>query len=132
VLHYANDATRSSRPWPAVRGDQPPPRRAEGRGTRGHAAGGGRERLNYFTTLGSAGRGASNPAEFERQKAKTVAALRGLNADVITLMEVENNDETALNDLVATLNVAIDPSGQRREYAPVVTGKVGTDQIASR
>jgi predicted extracellular nuclease len=81
--------------------------------------------LNYFTTLGSAGRGASSAAEFERQKAKIVAELRGLSADVITLMEVENNGEAALDNLVEALNTA----AGKTEFASVRTGTVGTDAI---
>ncbi|QFP75862.1 ExeM/NucH family extracellular endonuclease [Deinococcus sp. AJ005] len=84
--------------------------------------------LNYFTTLGdvdSNARGADNALEFTRQKTKIVAELRALDADVITLMEIENNGETALNDLVAGLNTAAD----KTEYASVMTGTVGTDAI---
>ena len=58
--------------------------------------------LNYFTTLGTAnfntplgnamgGRGASNAAEFRRQEDKLVAKLLGLDADVMGLMEIQNN-----------------------------------------
>ena len=36
-------------------------------------------------------RGARTPAEFARQEAKILSALQGLNADVIGLMEIENN-----------------------------------------
>ncbi|OLV15574.1 ExeM/NucH family extracellular endonuclease [Deinococcus marmoris] len=84
--------------------------------------------LNYFTTLGdvdSNARGADNALEFTRQKTKIVAELRALDADVITLMEIENNGETALNDLVAALNTA----AGKTEYASVMTGTVGTDAI---
>lgn len=45
--------------------------------------------LNYFTTLGS--RGADNQAEFDRQEAKIVAALCALDADIIGLVEIEDN-----------------------------------------
>ena len=37
--------------------------------------------LNYFTTLGS--RGADTPEEFERQRAKIIAAISQINADVV-------------------------------------------------
>jgi len=54
--------------------------------------------LNYFNGNGQGGgfdapgnRGAKNAAEFERQEAKLLAALHALHADVIGLMEVENN-----------------------------------------
>jgi hypothetical protein len=60
--------------------------------------------LNYFTTLGS--RGASSATEFARQKAKIVAALKAIDADIVGLIEVENNGTTALRDLVEALNAA--------------------------
>jgi uncharacterized protein len=55
--------------------------------------------LNYFTSLG--GRGANNAIEFARQKDKIVAAISAIDADVIGLMEIENNADTAVADLVA-------------------------------
>ena len=64
--------------------------------------------LNYFTTLDDGrnnARGADNEAELERQRAKTVAAIRALDADVIGLMEIENRPE-AERDLVDSLNAA--------------------------
>uniref|UniRef100_A0A486XL87 Extracellular deoxyribonuclease PA3909 (Required for catabolism of external DNA) n=1 Tax=Rheinheimera sp. BAL341 TaxID=1708203 RepID=A0A486XL87_9GAMM len=68
--------------------------------------------LNYFNGAGQTKpfptkRGASNQEEFQRQKAKTVAALAALDADVIGLLEVENNgydQQSALADLTAALN----------------------------
>ncbi len=54
--------------------------------------------LNYFNGDGKgagfddpANRGAKTRAEFERQEAKIVAAIRDLNADVVGLMEIEND-----------------------------------------
>lgn len=55
---------------------------------------------NYFTTLGR--RGAANAAELERQRAKLAAAVAGLNADILALVEVENAPG-ALADLVEQL-----------------------------
>lgn len=75
--------------------------------------------LNYFTTLGTSsftnpngtshsGRGASDATEFTRQQDKLVANLLGLDADVVALMEIQNNgfgDETsAIDALVDALN----------------------------
>jgi hypothetical protein len=60
--------------------------------------------LNYFTTLNA--RGANSGAEFARQKAKIVAALKALDADVVGLIEMENNGTVALQDLVDALNAA--------------------------
>jgi predicted extracellular nuclease len=64
--------------------------------------------LNYFLTLGSAGRGADNATEFARQRAKIVAELTTLNADVVGLMEIERSATNApLADLVAGLNAVL-------------------------
>ncbi|MCG3735352.1 ExeM/NucH family extracellular endonuclease [Vibrio cincinnatiensis] len=52
-------------------------------------------------------RGAESQVEFELQKAKLVKALYGMNADVIGLMEVENNGfghYGAIKELVEALN----------------------------
>ncbi|MGO1183118.1 MAG: ExeM/NucH family extracellular endonuclease [Micrococcaceae bacterium] len=81
--------------------------------------------LNYFTTLNS--RGAVNTGEFERQKAKLVAAIGDLGADVVGLMEIENNDDVALHDLVAGVN---DYLGEER-YVALETGRLGTDEITT-
>ncbi|OYP28231.1 ExeM/NucH family extracellular endonuclease [Rhodopirellula sp. MGV] len=65
--------------------------------------------LNYFTTIdnGSNGtRGADNDEEFKRQTEKLVAAIVGLDADVIGLMELENNLD-AEQSLVAAVNKAL-------------------------
>ncbi|MDO5706616.1 MAG: ExeM/NucH family extracellular endonuclease, partial [Paracoccus sp. (in: a-proteobacteria)] len=72
--------------------------------------------LNYFTTLsGSTGpagdlspRGANNLAEFERQEAKIVAAINSLDADVVGLLEIENDPmgSTSLIALTNALNAA--------------------------
>ncbi|MEH8016957.1 ExeM/NucH family extracellular endonuclease [Rheinheimera muenzenbergensis] len=68
--------------------------------------------LNYFNGEGQqpvfpTRRGASNATEFERQQAKTISALAALDADVIGLLEVENNGYSpkgALAQLTAALN----------------------------
>lgn len=124
VMHFAN-GNYKLQPTRAPVFQTTNPRPAAPKDVGGTLKVAGANVLNYFTTLGAAGRGATTPAEFERQKAKTVAALRGLNADVITLMEVENNGETALDNLVAALNAA----AGKAEFASVKTGKVGTDAI---
>ena len=62
--------------------------------------------LNYFTTIDDGknnARGADSEAELERQESKIVAAIVGLNADVVGLMEIENNLE-AETRLVGALN----------------------------
>ena len=72
--------------------------------------------LNYFTTLtGTTGpgndlspRGANNAAEFERQEAKIVAAINAMDADVVGLLEIENDPSgsASLIALTAALNAA--------------------------
>jgi len=78
--------------------------------------------LNYFTTLD--GRGANTPEEFERQRTKIIAAISEIDADVVGLIEIENNDE-ALQDLVEGLNEATAPG----RYDFIETGVIGTDEI---
>ncbi len=78
--------------------------------------------LNYFTTLGS--RGADTAEEFTRQRTKIIAALVALDADVVGLIEIENND-AAIQDLVVGLNFAMGAG----TYAYVNTGVIGSDQI---
>jgi predicted extracellular nuclease len=63
-------------------------------------------------------RGAESAFEFERQSAKTVRTLLGLDADVVALIEIENDGYGAtstLSDLVARLNAAT----AQRTYAYV-------------
>jgi hypothetical protein len=90
--------------------------------------------LNYFNGDGSGGsfptaRGATTPAEFARQRAKIVAAITALDAEVVGLMELENDSTDAgfgaIEDLVAGLNDATAPG----TYDFVDTGVVGTDAI---
>lgn len=79
--------------------------------------------LNYFTEFGQ--RGANNQAEFDRQKAKIVAAIKAIDADILGLTEIQNNGDTALKDLVGGLNSAYGAE----TYAAIETGTVGTDAI---
>lgn len=71
--------------------------------------------LNYFTSpfngdpnqFGS-NRGAESYREFERQQEKIVTALDHLDADIVGLMEIENNgfgDGAAIRQLVTQLNL---------------------------
>jgi len=65
--------------------------------------------LNYFTTIDNGNnnaRGADTDSELKRQEAKIVSAIIGLQADVIGLMEIENN-LAAESRLVAALNKEI-------------------------
>lgn len=83
--------------------------------------------LNYFTTWGCGDycRGANNAAEFTRQRTKIIAALQAINADVVGLMEIENNGATAVGDLVAGLNAAMGAG----TYAFVTEPAPGSDAI---
>ncbi len=89
--------------------------------------------LNYFNTIDTVGgnnspRGADSVDEFNRQNEKLIAALQGLNADVIGLMEIENNGGAAtpaVKELVDRLNAMVGAD----TYGYVDTGNVGTDQI---
>jgi hypothetical protein len=78
--------------------------------------------LNYFTTLNS--RGANTPEEFTRQRDKIFAALAEIDADIVGLIEIENND-AAIQDLVSGLNALLGAP----VYAYVDTGAFGTDEI---
>ncbi len=79
--------------------------------------------LNWFTTLNE--RGANTAEERDRQLAKLVATLKGLDPDVAGLMEVENNGATALNAVVDALNAAVGAGTYKGVTSPVP----GTDAI---
>ena len=88
--------------------------------------------LNFFNGDGQGGgfptaRGATTPFELGRQKAKEVSALSAINADVVGLMEIENDSGpySALAELVAALN---DKMGAGT-YAYIDSGVIGTDAI---
>ncbi|MDD9206834.1 ExeM/NucH family extracellular endonuclease [Georgenia sp. 10Sc9-8] len=86
--------------------------------------------LNYFTTLTSQdadARGADTAAELERQQAKIVSAINEMDADVVGLIEIENNGDVAVGNLVDALNAA---AGEDR-WAFVSTGVIGTDAITT-
>jgi predicted extracellular nuclease len=96
--------------------------------------------LNYFTTLDEGPeicgpledqgcRGANSLREFEFQRSKIIAAMLEIDADVLGLMEIENNPanpvDEPLEDLVAGLN---DAAGAGT-YAYIDTGSIGSDAI---
>ncbi|MGB1320065.1 MAG: ExeM/NucH family extracellular endonuclease [Vibrio gallaecicus] len=70
--------------------------------------------LNYFNSpYGGSdnsfgdNRGAESQLEFERQQAKLVSAIYGLDADILGLMEIENNgfgDFSAITELLTAIN----------------------------
>jgi uncharacterized protein len=79
--------------------------------------------LNFFTTLNA--RGANTAQELERQRAKLVEAIVGLDADILGLIEIENNGKTALADLVGAVNTRLGSA----VYAFRDAGVPGTDAI---
>ncbi|WP_312515715.1 ExeM/NucH family extracellular endonuclease [Massilia sp.] len=71
-------------------------------------------------------RGADNTTEFIRQRDKIVQSLTQLDADVVGLMEIQNNGDTAVGYLVEQLNAATRPG----TYAVVPKpAALGTDAI---
>ena len=109
--------------------------------------------LNYFTTftngqtadgqtgqgctLGtstSAGncRGASNLPEFQRQRDKIVRALAGLDADVVGLMEIQNNGNVAAQNLVDALNAQVRSGPWAVAPLPANSPGIGTGTDAIR
>jgi len=94
--------------------------------------------LNYFTTLddgihdicGPLGnqecRGADDANEFTRQRDKIIAAISAIDADVVGLIEIENNPgDVPVADLVSGLNYAMGAG----TYDYIATGAIGTDAI---
>jgi hypothetical protein len=92
--------------------------------------------LNFFSTIDTGEsicgpqrkescRGADSVAEQRRQLQKTVSALALLNADIVGLMELENNATASLEMLVDALN---DRVGQG-QYAYTQTGTILSDTI---
>lgn len=89
--------------------------------------------LNFFNGDGAGGgfptsRGADDLAEFQRQRDKIVSAIVAIDADVIGLMEIENDGSgpaSAIQALVDSLNAAAGAG----TYDHIVTGVIGTDEI---
>lgn len=93
--------------------------------------------LNYFNGDGQGAgfptsRGADSEAEFIRQQAKIVSALVAIEADVIGLMEIEN-DGFGANSAIASLVNALNDEDSNNEYAFVNfnVDKIGTDEITT-
>ena len=90
--------------------------------------------LNFFTGENAANpfptrRGATNANELQRQQAKMIAALSRMDADVIGLLEVENNgvdERSALATIVRELNKAL---GEKRYAFVKPEASQGTDAI---
>ncbi|RUO27881.1 nuclease [Aliidiomarina sedimenti] len=91
---------------------------------------------NLFTTLQGPGvgcgpndlscRGANTSSELERQLAKLVAAISAMDADIVALVEVENDaNDSTLATLVSELNDA----NPYDNWHYLATGEMGTDAI---
>lgn len=93
--------------------------------------------LNYFNGDGAGGgfptaRGATTSSEFTRQRDKISTAISQLNADVVGLVEVENDGDgptSAIADLVNALNAATAPNTYSAVALANTTGSPGTDEI---
>ncbi|MGY0617635.1 ExeM/NucH family extracellular endonuclease [Vibrio sp. FJH11] len=86
--------------------------------------------LNYFTSAADSGndnptgqnRGATNYDEFLIQQAKIVAAMNTMDADIIGLMEIENNgfgEGSAIQNLVDALNADIADADDHYTYVEI-------------
>ena len=93
--------------------------------------------LNYFNGDGAGGgyptaRGADTANEFTRQRNKIISAISAMQADIIGLMEIENDgyaNNSAIKDLVNGLNAAA-PVGTSYNFINPGVNKIGTDAIA--
>ncbi len=92
--------------------------------------------LNFFSTVDSGQavcgpqgrdncRGADSSEELDRQLAKTVSALEMMDADIVGLIELENNDTASLQAIVDALNARLGSSA----YAFLDTGTIHDDVI---
>ncbi|MEJ8566154.1 ExeM/NucH family extracellular endonuclease [Elongatibacter sediminis] len=85
--------------------------------------------LNYFNGDGRGGgfptaRGAHSEAELQRQTDKLVAAIVALDADVLGLLELEN-DGNAENDALPALTAAVNAALGAQTYAFIPAGRSG-------
>ncbi|MBZ2162169.1 ExeM/NucH family extracellular endonuclease [Alteromonas stellipolaris] len=98
--------------------------------------------LNYFngevdangdvTFDFDANRGAEDETEFALQEARIVEAIVGLNADVVGLMEIENDgfgDDSAIVSLVAAVNAELADTEQYSFISTADSTAIGTDAI---
>ncbi|WP_432463179.1 ExeM/NucH family extracellular endonuclease [Agarivorans sp. QJM3NY_33] len=98
--------------------------------------------LNYFNSpFGGAAnpkgqnRGATTLVDFEMQANKIVAALKAMNADIVGLMEIENNGfgaNSAIVDLVSQLNAELPLADQYQIAWDGELEQVGSDAITNQ
>ena len=87
---------------------------------------------NLFNGDGAGGgfpteRGARTPGEYAAQQARLVAALAALEADIVAVLEVENDGYGARSS-IAQLVAALDPDGSHWRFVDAGTGP-GRDPI---
>ncbi len=83
--------------------------------------------LNYFATIddgANGARGADSPAELSRQRTKLVSAICGLDADVVGLVEIENDGDAGAASAIADLAAAVD-AGCGPGWTWITTGTTG-------
>ncbi len=83
---------------------------------------------NYFATIDNGhnnARGADSAPEFTRQHEKIIAAIVAMDADILGISELENDEDETITNLIAGLNQATNS----KTYASIHTGKLGHDQI---
>lgn len=93
--------------------------------------------LNYFNGNGSGGgfptaRGAHSAAEFTRQRDKIINAIADINADVVGLIEMENDGTattSALLDIINGLNAKMGAGTYTYVYDGASIQNFGTDAI---
>ena len=93
--------------------------------------------LNYFNGDGQGGgfptdRGADTEAEFIRQEAKIVSAISAMQADVVGLMEIENDGFSEFSAIASLVN-ALNEADTANQYAFVDFNldQIGTDAITT-
>ncbi len=97
--------------------------------------------LNYFNSgvggdsnpLGQNRGAGDNQADFERQRTKIVNAMISIDADIIGLMEIENNgfgEKSAIQDLLTHLNAEFSDEDKYRFVRTTDNSVIGTDAIA--
>ncbi|MCH7372722.1 ExeM/NucH family extracellular endonuclease [Aeromonas sp. MR16] len=108
--------------------------------------------LNYFTSHSSVGgalnvlcvdqadadsakgcnRGAKDLTDFQQQRTKIVNAITEMDADLLGLMEMENNgfdDHSAISDLVASLNAQQKDVSQHYAFVSLPKALLGQDRF---
>jgi hypothetical protein len=135
-MHYAFDTYRLQPTAPYVINESANPRTANPKAVGGTLKVAALNAMNYFSTVNTGApvcgplgnercRGADSASELKRQTDKLVAALSAIDADVVGLIELENNAKASLDLLVDSLNAV---AGEDT-YRYISTGTIGSDTI---